>query len=81
MFKFISSVRGSSSHRYFNVGTFMKIINLITNNVFSLPKEDAEKLLFDFPNEFAKLGRNKKTTKSRVKKQEISSVLNEILDE
>lgn len=59
----------------------MKIVNLITNNVFSLPKVDAEKLLFDFPNEFAKLGKNKKVAKSCQKKQVNSSVLNEILDD
>lgn len=59
----------------------MKIINLITNNVFSLPKIDAEKLLRDFPDDFAKYGKSKKQIKESSSKKNNSSVLNQILDE
>lgn len=58
----------------------MKVINLITNNTFILPKQEAQKLINDSPNEFA-LVKNKKIIKNKTQKITTNSVLNMILDE
>lgn len=58
----------------------MKIINLITNNTFNLPKKEAQKLIDDFPSEFA-LVKNKKIIKKVTHQDTSNSVLKMILDE
>ena len=42
----------------------MKILNLRTNNIFNLPKDEAKKLLEEYPNDFSKGTR--KTMKNKV---------------
>lgn len=39
---------------------FMKILNLKTNNIFNLPKEEAKRLLEEHPEEFSKNSKPKK---------------------
>ena len=58
----------------------MKIINLITKNIFDLPKKDAENLLSSSPDIFAKVTKNKKVIKNKCDNTE-SSVLKQILEE
>ena len=38
----------------------MKILNLKTNNIFNLPKDEANKLLAEYPNDFSKGTKKKK---------------------
>jgi len=59
----------------------MKIINLITNNIFDIPAKEAEKILNDAPNEFAKLSKNKKITKKNSVKEKADTFILQILDE
>ena len=45
----------------------MKILNLKTNNIFNLPKEEAKKLLEEFPDDFIKSNGKLKQKKSNLK--------------
>ena len=58
----------------------MKIINLNTNNVFDLPKSEAEELLKTSPDIFAKITKNKKIIKPKKVNCDKNDVLNQILD-
>ena len=58
----------------------MKIINLKTNNIFDLPKEDAELLLSSSPELFAKISKNNRVIKTK-KNIADDSVLSKISDE
>ena len=58
----------------------MKIINLKTNIIFDLPKEDAEQLISVSPELFAKLGKNNKVIKPRKSELSDGSVLSKILE-
>ncbi len=40
----------------------MKILNLKTNNIFNLPKDEANKLLAEYPNDFSKGTKKKRKT-------------------
>ena len=59
----------------------MKIINLKTNNMFDLPQNEAEKLLDESPDDFAKISKNKKIIRNKSNKTVPESVLSQILDE
>jgi hypothetical protein len=59
----------------------MKIINLVTNIVFDLPKKDAEQLLESSPDTFSKVTKNKKNIKNKSNNTTDNSVLNQILEE
>ena len=59
----------------------MKIINVVTNNIFDLPKKDAEHLLASSPDIFEKVSKNKKVVNKDVGKKTENSVLRKILDE
>ena len=59
----------------------MKIINLDTNVVFDLPKSDAEQLLKNSPDCFARVSKNKKIIKNKNNILSDGSVLSRILDE
>lgn len=43
----------------------MKILNLKTNNIFNLPKDEATKLLEEYPNDFSK-GTRRKTNNNKI---------------
>lgn len=58
----------------------MRIINVLTNNVFDLPKDDALHLLSASPDIFAKVSKNNKVIKNK-KSCPDESVLSKILDE
>ena len=58
----------------------MKIINVLTNNVFDLPKADAEQLLKVSPDIFARISKNNRVIKNK-KTAPDDSVLGKILDE
>lgn len=59
----------------------MKIINLVTMNIFDIPPKDAKALLESSPDIFAKVSRNNKVSKKSVKSAGEDTVLNKILDE
>ena len=59
----------------------MKVINLITNIVFDLPKEDVEQLVKVSPDTFAKLSKNKKVIKNKKDLSGGNTLLDKILDE
>ncbi|GEM_PF-6299880 len=59
----------------------MKIINLITKNIFDLPKSEAEELLQKSSDVFAKITKNKKILKLKHSNLNDDSVLKHILDE
>lgn len=59
----------------------MKIINLVTNNIFDLPKTEALFLLEDNPTLFAKVSKNMKIIKNNKSSVSENSVLSKILDE
>lgn len=58
----------------------MKIINLLTNVVFDLPKQDAEQLLAVSPELFAKITKNNKVVKKKKNISDGDTILNKILD-
>lgn len=58
----------------------MRIINVLTNNIFDLPKEDAMHLLSASPDIFAKVSKSNKIIKNK-KSCSDESVLSRILDE
>ena len=62
------------------LGVIMKIINLLTNIIFDLPKSDAEQLLSVSPNMFAKLGKNNKIIKQKNNESDTDTVLGKILE-
>lgn len=59
----------------------MKIINLRTNHIFNLPDVEAEGLISDFPDEFVKYTKGRKSKKPVENKENQSIVLSKILDE
>ena len=59
----------------------MKIMNIVTKNVFDLPRKDAEALLESAPEVFAKVTKNKKIIKNKSKVMTENSVLKQILEE
>lgn len=59
----------------------MKVINLITNIVFDLPKEDVEQLIKVSPDTFAKLSKNKKVIKNKKDLSTGNALLDKILGE
>jgi len=59
----------------------MKIINVITNNIFDLPKENAKQLIEASPDVFARVSKNKKVLKKGNGTKTDDTVLKKILDE
>lgn len=59
----------------------MKIINVITNNIFDLPKENANQLIESSPEVFARVSKNKKVLKKGNGTKTDDTVLKKILDE
>lgn len=58
----------------------MKIINLTTNNVFDLPKADAEELIKNSPDTFARITKSKKIIKPKQIETTENNVLKQILE-
>lgn len=59
----------------------MKIINVLTNNIFDLPEADAKQLLTVSPDIFAKISKNNRVIKNKKTVVPDDSVLGKILDE
>lgn len=59
----------------------MKIINLLTNNIFDLPKDDAENLLLASPDIFAKITKNNKIVKNKNFVNTETSVIKQIIED
>ncbi len=62
---------------------FMKILNLKTNNIFNLPKNEAERLLKENPEDFSKSTKAKKLNKESIVLQNTvdkDSILPQILE-
>ena len=58
----------------------MKILNLKTNKIFDLPKDEASRLLKEFPQEFIKNSKRKKMIKSENNIINEDSILLRILE-
>ena len=69
-----------------NLWWFMKILNLKTNNIFNLPKNEAKKLLEESPEDFIKTNGKLKQKVSAPKKtnsidkDDKNSILSQILE-
>ena len=59
----------------------MKIINLVTKNIFDLPPKEAKKLLDSSPDIFARVSKNNKVLKISAKSVSDNTVLNKISDD
>jgi len=59
----------------------MKIINLKTNNIFDLPKSEAEDLLTNLPETFAKVTKNKRIIKPKKVYSDENDILKQITDD
>jgi len=59
----------------------MRIINLNTNNIFDLPKSEAEDLLETSPDIFAKVTKNKRIIKPKKVCSDDNNVLKKISDD
>jgi len=57
----------------------MKILNLRTNNIFNLPKDEAKKLLEEYPNDFSK-GTKRKMKNKVLENVDKDSILPFILE-
>lgn len=58
----------------------MKILNLKTNKIFDLPKDEANRLLKEFPQEFIKNSKRKMMIKSENNIMDEESILLRILE-
>lgn len=59
----------------------MKIINLVTKNIFDLPPKEAKRVLESSPDIFAKVSKNNKVLKQSAKSVSDNTVLNKISDD
>ena len=59
----------------------MKIVNLVTMNIFDLPDKEAENMIESAPDIFAKVTKNNKVLKKKKQSESKNTVLNKILDD
>ena len=59
----------------------MKIVNLVTMNIFDLPDKEAENMIESAQDIFAKVTKNNKVLKKKKQSESKNTVLNKILDD